>query len=95
MELPVIVGQPGPVERAKLLAMASKVGVGASMRFLTKQKGIFARIAAPGFTPESFLAKISRAAADPHLRIEGLHLFTFNQVAETQAWRERLLAGHG
>lgn len=93
VQIPIIIGQPGPIERTKLLAMAGKVGIGESMRFLNKQKGIFARIAAPGFTPESFLEKVSRAASHPEMRIEGLHLFTFNQVAETQAWREKLLSG--
>ncbi len=93
VQIPIIVGQPGPIERTKLLAMAGKVGIGESMRFLTKQKGVFARIAAPGFTPESFLEKISRVAAHDDMRIDGLHLFTFNQVAETQAWREKLLLG--
>ncbi|MFN8097368.1 MAG: methylenetetrahydrofolate reductase [Dermatophilaceae bacterium] len=93
--IPILIGLPGPVERTKLLTMGTKVGVGESLRFLNKQKGVFARIAAPGYSPESFLHKIARVAADPEMKVEGLHLFTFNQVAETQAWRDRLLAGGG
>jgi methylenetetrahydrofolate reductase (NADPH) len=88
----ILIGLPGPVERAKLLTMGAKVGVGESLRFLTKQKGVFARIAAPGYSPEAFLQKLVRTADEPAMKIEGLHLFTFNQVAETQAWREQLLA---
>ena len=53
---------------------------------------MFARIAAPGYSPEAFLQKLVRTADEPAMKIEGLHLFTFNQVAETQAWREQLLA---
>ena len=34
----------------------------------------------------------SEAFADPDLKVAGLHLFTFNQVAETEAWRLRLLS---
>lgn len=90
--IPIVIGLPGPVERTKLLTMGTKVGVGESLRFLTKQKGVFARIAAPGYSPEGFVRRIARVAADPTMKVEGLHLFTFNQVAETQAWRERLLA---
>jgi methylenetetrahydrofolate reductase (NADPH) len=31
-------------------------------------------------------------AAKPENLVEGLHIFTFNQVAETEAWRQELLA---
>lgn len=86
--LPVLVGLPGPVERAKLLAMATKVGVGDSARFLAKNKGMFARIAAPGgYDPLRLLQRCAKTLADPAMLVEGLHVFTFNQVAETEAWR--------
>ena len=93
VDLPVLIGLPGPVERTKLLAMATKIGVGQSMRFLTSHASAFARIAAPGgYSPERFLAKAAPTLADPALGVAGLHLFTFNQVSETEAWRRRLLA---
>ncbi len=88
---PVLIGLPGPVERTKLLSMATTIGVGESMRFLTKQKGVFARIAAPGYSPEKFLRRLAHPASDPAMRLDGLHIFTFNQVAETHAWRQDLL----
>ncbi len=92
VDLPVLVGLPGPVERAKLLAMATKIGVGQSMRFLSTHVGTFARIAAPGgYNPEKFLHKASPVLGDPAIRVDGLHLFTFNQVAETESWRQALL----
>lgn len=90
--LPLLVGVPGPVERTKLLGMATKIGVGDSIRFLRKQRGIMARIAAPGFAPERFLARIAELAADEELRVEGLHVYTFNQVAKVEAWRREQLA---
>ena len=93
IDLPVLIGLPGPVERTKLLAMSTKIGVGQSVRFLKSHASAFARIAAPGgFSPERFLRKASPAFADPELKVVGLHLFTFNQVAETEAWRLRLLS---
>ena len=93
IDLPVMIGLPGPVERTKLLAMSTKIGVGQSVRFLKSHASAFARIAAPGgFSPERFLRKAAPAFADPDLKVAGLHLFTFNQVAETEAWRLRLLS---
>ncbi|GAA1125924.1 methylenetetrahydrofolate reductase [Nocardioides aquiterrae] len=90
--MPLLLGIPGPVERTKLLAMATKIGVGESTRFLAKHKGTFARLAAPGgFTGERFLEKCAPALGEPGALVEGLHVFTFNQIAETEAWRQDLL----
>jgi methylenetetrahydrofolate reductase (NADPH) len=95
--MPLLLGVPGPVERTKLLAMATRIGVGESTRFLAKHKGTFARLAAPGgFTGEKFLEQCAPALAMPDAFVEGLHVFTFNQIAETEAWRadlRRRLAG--
>lgn len=86
--LPVLLGVPGPIDRAKLLGMATKIGVGDSTRFLAKQKGLMARLLAPGgFTGESFLAKCAPTIGEVEAKVSGLHLYTFNQVAETEAWR--------
>jgi methylenetetrahydrofolate reductase (NADPH) len=92
IELPVYIGMPGPVERTKLIAMATKIGVGQSARFLRTHASMFARIAAPGgYDPERFLAALGGLARDPEAGIAGLHLFTFNQIAETERWRRTLL----
>ena len=91
--MPLLLGIPGPVERTKLLGMATKIGVGESTRFLAKHKGTFARLAAPGgFTGERFLEKCAPALGEPGALVEGLHVFTFNQIAETEAWRQDLLS---
>ncbi len=90
--MPLLLGMPGPIERTKLLSMATRIGVGESTRFLAKNKGTFARLAAPGgFTGERFLEKCAPTAARPESLVEGLHVFSFNQVAETEAWRTDLL----
>lgn len=87
--LPLLLGLPGPVERTKLLSMATKIGVGDSTRFLAKQKGLMTRLVAPGgFTGESFLEKAAPTVGEPELNVSGLHVYTFNQVAETEAWRQ-------
>ncbi len=90
--MPLLLGIPGPVERTKLLGMATKIGVGESTKFLAKNKGLFARLAAPGgFTGESFLEKCAPALGEETALIEGLHVFTFNQIGETEAWRTDML----
>ncbi|NUP23931.1 MAG: 5,10-methylenetetrahydrofolate reductase [Streptomyces sp.] len=90
--LPVHVGVAGPVQRAKLLAMATKIGVGESTRFLTKHASWFVRFAAPGgYAPERLLTRAQEALTAPSAGVAGLHLFTFNQIAETERWRRALL----
>lgn len=90
--MPLLVGIPGPVERAKLLGMATRIGVGESTKFLAKNKGLFARLAAPGgFTGETFLERCAPALGEDGALVEGLHVFTFNQIGETEAWRADML----
>lgn len=90
--LPVYVGVAGPVQRTKLLAMATKIGVGESTRFLTKHASWFLRFAAPGgYSPDRLLERSEAALTAPSAGVAGLHLFTFNQIAETEAWRCALL----
>lgn len=90
--MPLLLGIPGPVDRTKLLTMATKIGVGESTKFLMKNKGTFARLAAPGgYTGERFLEQVASALAPPEMLVEGLHVFTFNQVPATVQWRKDLL----
>jgi methylenetetrahydrofolate reductase (NADPH) len=91
--MPLLLGIPGPVDRTKLLTMATKIGVGESTRFLAKHKRTFARLAAPGgFTGERFLEKCAPTLGEPNALVEGVHVFTFNQIEETEVWRRELLA---
>lgn len=92
IELPILVGVPGPVERTKLLGMATKIGVGESLRFLSKQRNVFARIASPGFSTDRFVQRVAAHMSSERLGIEGLHIFTFNQVQVIEAWRQAMLA---
>jgi len=87
--LPIYIGLAGPVERTKLLAMATKIGLGESARFLTRHTSWFARFAAPGgYSPESLLRRVVRALRGPDVGLAGLHIFTFNQVEATERWRQ-------
>ncbi|MFF3244499.1 5,10-methylenetetrahydrofolate reductase [Streptomyces sp. NPDC002870] len=90
--LPVHVGVAGPVERTKLLAMAAKIGVGESTRFLARHASWFVRFAAPGgYAPERLLRRSAPVLTAPSAAVAGLHVFTFNQIAETERWRRAML----
>jgi methylenetetrahydrofolate reductase (NADH) len=90
--LPVHVGVPGAVSRAKLLEISVKIGVGDSLRFLRKQGGIVARLARGGYRPDGFVLGIAALLEPDPLGVGGLHINTFNQVERTQRWRREMLA---
>lgn len=92
--LPLLLGLAGPVERTKLIQMASKVGVADSARFLAGHSSTFLRLSTPGaFQPERLLSRLASTLAAPESAVAGLHIFTFNQVRQAEEWRQRLLAG--
>ena len=72
--------------------MATKIGVGESTKFLVRHRKTMLRLAAPGgFTGERFLEECAPALSRPGAAVAGLHVFTFNQVAETEQWRRAFL----
>ncbi|PVE17777.1 methylenetetrahydrofolate reductase [Arthrobacter sp. Bz4] len=94
--MPLWIGMPGPVERSKLLSVATRIGVGESTRFLAKNTSLFARLAAPGgYSPERFLDRLAPALVKPESRVEGLHIYTFNQVRQAEEWRRNLIGRLG
>jgi methylenetetrahydrofolate reductase (NADPH) len=91
--LPIYFGLAGPVERTRLIAMATKIGVGESARFLSGHAGWFLRMGAPGgYNPSRLLERTGVALADPASTVAGVHVFTFNQVRQTEQWRQSVLA---
>jgi methylenetetrahydrofolate reductase (NADPH) len=91
LTLPVVVGVPGVVERARLLRTGARIGVGASLRYLRKNRAMVAALLTPGgFDPTPIVTTVARDAAE--LGVTGLHSYTFNSVAATRAWQESLLS---
>jgi len=91
--LPLLLGLAGPVDRTKLMQMAAKVGVADSARFLAGHTSAFVRLSTPGaYQPERLLARLGSTLAAPTSLVTGLHIFTFNQVQQSEQWRQRLLA---
>jgi methylenetetrahydrofolate reductase (NADPH) len=90
--LPLFVGMAGPIDQARLLRMAAKAGVAESARFLTGHTEWFLRLGTPGgYNPGRLLQRTGAALADPASAVEGLHIFTFNQIRQTEQWRRSLL----
>ena len=85
--LPVVVGLPGVVDRRKLAEISLQTGVGASVRYLVKHgRQVAALMRTRRFDPGPLARALAGSLDAPDLGIEGLHLFTFNQVDSTQAW---------
>jgi methylenetetrahydrofolate reductase (NADPH) len=92
IRLPVHVGIPGAVSRAKLLRVSTRIGIGESLRFLRKNSSFVSRFLHGGFDPDPLVDGLADVLADPEEKIAGFHVFTFNDVADTERWRRRRIA---
>jgi methylenetetrahydrofolate reductase (NADPH) len=92
IDLPVEVGVPGAVHRQKLLRVSGGLGIGESAKFLKKQQSLFWRFFVPGgYSPNRIIKGLAPHIGKPDNRIEGFHVFTFNDLGPTEAWRQRML----
>ena len=92
--LPILLGIPGAVPRAKLLRVSRRIGIGESLRYLRKHGGFVSRfLQLGGFSPDRLLEGLAPVLVDPEQKVAGFHIFTFNDLADTEAWRQRKLAG--
>jgi methylenetetrahydrofolate reductase (NADPH) len=92
--LPLHLGLAGPLSLLKLAELSVRIGVGASVKYLTKQHGLVGSLLRGGaYRPEELLGGIGEDLASPTLGISRLHLCTFNQVAATRDWQRRIAAG--
>jgi methylenetetrahydrofolate reductase (NADPH) len=92
--LPVHVGVPGVAEPQKLLALAARIGVADTHRFLAKNVRFVARLVRSGgfYRPDALLEGIAPTLADPAANVSGFHLYLFNAVEATESWRQAKLA---
>jgi methylenetetrahydrofolate reductase (NADPH) len=88
--LPVLAGLPGVVDRRRLLEMSIRIGVGPSLAFLRKQRGLRNLLGRSKITPDVVYDELAPRLGDRELGIVGFHYYTFNQLEETWSWeRER------
>lgn len=82
IELPALIGLPGQVDAKRLLEISSKIGVGPSLRYARKQRGL-GRLLRSRSTAERLMASLTTIAEDEPLGIDGFHMYTFNQLLDT------------
>ncbi len=95
LRLPVQIGLAGAVEPHRLLAVSARIGVRDTGRFLMKNVGFVARLLRSGgfYRPDVLLDALAPLYGDPVADVRWVHLYTFNQVETTDAWRRRYLEG--
>lgn len=92
IDLPVQVGVPGAVHRQKLLRVSGGLGIGESAKFLKKQQNLFWRFFIPGgYSPYKIIKGLAPHIGKPDNGIDGFHVFTFNDLEPTEAWRQQML----
>ena len=92
VQLPVHIGIPGPIASRKLLRIATRIGVGESTRFARGHGGLLARLFVRGrYGSGRLIERLVSGLPDPASAIEGLHVYTFNELATTERWRREAL----
>jgi len=91
----IVIGVPGVADPQKLLNVAARIGVKDAKRFFTKNLRFVAGMAKSGgfYKPTGFVQDLAPLLADPVARVTGFHLYTFNAVEATEAWRQSMLEG--
>jgi methylenetetrahydrofolate reductase (NADPH) len=89
--LPVHLGISGVVDKTKLLTMGARLGIGDSLKYLRKNmSAVVKMMTTVSYDPNDLLLPLSSDLLD--MGVTGMHVFTFNQVDATNAWRESVLA---
>jgi methylenetetrahydrofolate reductase (NADPH) len=87
--LPIYVGLPGPTDAVRLLRLSRRIGLGESARFLRRHGSWLGRLTLPrAYRPEDLLDQLRGALTRPENQVSGLHLFTFNEIAQSEQWRQ-------
>jgi methylenetetrahydrofolate reductase (NADPH) len=94
-DLPIWIGVPGNVAYSRLLSTSMRIGLGESARFLRHRGSWISRLVMRQFKPEHLVRDLAPIAADSAARVAGIHLYTLNEVARTERWRQAELARLG
>ncbi len=88
----VYLGIPGVAELHKLITISLRIGVGASAKFLSKNRSLAGSLVRPGgYGPDQLIVGLASELADPAANLLGFHIYTFNRVDATEEWRHRML----
>jgi methylenetetrahydrofolate reductase (NADPH) len=90
--LPIWIGVPGAVDSRRLMRTSLRIGLGQSVPFLRGQHGLLRRFLSPRrYTPTELLERLSPTFADAAARVGGIHVYTFNELRNTETWRRQLV----
>ena len=94
IELPVKLGIPGVAEIPKLMSISARIGVKDASKFVLKNARFVGQLLRSGgiYRPNALLKGLAPVIDDPAAKILGLHVYTFNNVPATEAWRQQALA---
>lgn len=87
IETPLVAGVPGAVDTGRLLRISLKVGVGDSLKFVRRNASAARQLLRPrGYRPDGLVRKLAARVRDGRCSVEGLHIYTFNQIGATVGW---------
>jgi len=90
--LPIYIGIPGAVSRARLLRISTKIGVGESARFLRAHRSVLTRLFLRGTYSAGYLVDgLVPHLRDPLSNVGGFHIYTFNELGKTELWRQKTI----
>lgn len=91
LTLPVHLGISGVVDKTKLMTTGMRIGLGQSLGYLKKNRAAITKmLTSTHYDPNDLLLPLSQANLE--LGVEGVHMYTFNQVEATEVWRQETLA---
>jgi methylenetetrahydrofolate reductase (NADPH) len=92
IDLAVKLGIPGVAEIPKLMSISARIGVKDASRFVLRNYRFVGQLLRAGgiYKPSGLLRDLAPVVADRAARVIGLHVYTFNNVAPTVAWRDEL-----
>jgi methylenetetrahydrofolate reductase (NADPH) len=98
VDLPVEVGVPGVMKYQRLMKISRKVGVGDSIKFLQKTTGVLGFVkqlvgSRGTYEPDALIDGLAPYVGDDEYKIDGVHIYTFNQTPDTEDWRRGRLSG--
>jgi len=92
VRLPIYVGLPGRVPRSKLLRVCERIGVGDSLRSLSTGDDGAASAREDDFDPDALVVGLGASVDGRQPNMAGFHVFTFNDLAGTERWRQEHMA---
>ena len=92
IDLPVKLGVPGVAEIPKLMSISARIGVKDASKFVLRNYRFVGQLLKSGgiYKPSRLLGDLAPVLADPAANVIGLHVYTFNNVPATVAWRDEL-----